>query len=46
VKDIEETIAEFTEVIQKAAGSATPDDRPQTKCPEYPWEVEDQIKEK
>jgi hypothetical protein len=44
-KDTEEAIAEFTNIIKKAAWSATPDDKPQTKCPEHPWEVEDQIKE-
>jgi CMP-N-acetylneuraminic acid synthetase len=32
-KDIEEAIAEFTNVMQKAAWSATPDDRPQAKYP-------------
>jgi hypothetical protein len=26
--------------------SAIPDDKPQTKYPEYPWEIKDQIKEK
>jgi hypothetical protein len=31
---------------QEAAWSATPDDKSQTKYPEYPWEVKDQIKEK
>jgi hypothetical protein len=46
VKDIKEAIAKFTNVIQKAAWSATPDHKPQTKYPEYPWEVKDQIKEK
>jgi hypothetical protein len=45
-KDVEEATAEFNNVIQKAAWSATPDDKPQTKYPEYPWEVMDQIKEK
>jgi CMP-N-acetylneuraminic acid synthetase len=45
-KDIEEAIAEYTNVIQKAAWSATPDNKPQTKYPEYPLEVKDQIKEK
>jgi hypothetical protein len=45
-KDIEEAIAEFTNIIHKAAWGATPDDKPQTKYPEYPWEVKDQIKEK
>jgi hypothetical protein len=45
-KEIEEAIAEFTNVTQKAAGSATPDDKPQTKYPVYPWEVKDQIKQK
>jgi hypothetical protein len=44
--DIKEVIAEFTNVIQKAAYSAIPDDKPQTKYSEYPWEVKDQIKEK
>jgi hypothetical protein len=34
-KDIEESIAEFTNVIQKVAWSATPQDKPQTKYPEY-----------
>jgi hypothetical protein len=29
-KDIEDAIAEFTNVIQKAAWSATPDNKPQT----------------
>jgi hypothetical protein len=46
VKDIEEAIAEFTNIIQKAAWSATPHDKPQTKYSEYPWEVKDQIEEK
>jgi hypothetical protein len=46
VKDIIEAIGEFTKVIQKAAWSATPDDNPQTKYPEYPWEIKNQIKEK
>jgi hypothetical protein len=32
--------------MQKAAWSATPDDNPQTKYPEYPWEIKDQTKEK
>jgi hypothetical protein len=45
-KDIEEAIAEFTNAIQKAAWSATPDNKPQTKHPEYPWEVKDQLKKK
>jgi hypothetical protein len=45
-KDIEEAIAVFTNIIQKAAWSTTPDDKPQAKYPEYPWEVKDQIKEK
>jgi hypothetical protein len=45
-KDIEEAIAEFTDVIQKTAWSATLDDKPQTKYTEYPWVVKDQIKEK
>jgi hypothetical protein len=45
-KDIEEAIAEFTNVIQKAAWGAIPDDKPQTKYSEYAWEVEDQIREK
>jgi hypothetical protein len=45
-KDIEEAIAEFTKVIQKAAWSATPDDKPQTQYSKYPWEVNEQIKEK
>jgi hypothetical protein len=45
-KDIEKAIAEFTNLLQKAAMSTTPDDRPQTKYPENPWEVKDQIKEK
>jgi CMP-N-acetylneuraminic acid synthetase len=35
-RDIEEAIAEFTKVKQKAAWSATPDDKPQTKYPGYP----------
>jgi hypothetical protein len=38
-KDIEEAIAEFTKGIQKAAWTETPDDKPQTKYPEYPWKV-------
>jgi hypothetical protein len=46
VKDIEEAIAKFTKVTQMAAWSATPDDKPQTKYPEYPWGVKDQIEEK
>jgi hypothetical protein len=46
VKNIEDAIAEFTEVIQKTTWSATADDKPQTKYPEYPWEVKDPIKEK
>jgi hypothetical protein len=45
-KDIEEATAEFNNVIQKAAWSATPDNKPQTKYPEYLWEFRDQIKEK
>jgi hypothetical protein len=45
-EDIEESIAEFTKVIQKPAWSTTPDDKLQTKYPEYPWAVKDQIKEK
>jgi hypothetical protein len=45
-KDIEEVIAEFSNVIQKAVWCTTPDDKPQTKYPEYPWVVRDQIKEK
>jgi CMP-N-acetylneuraminic acid synthetase len=45
-KDIEEAIAEFTNVKQKAAWSVTPDDKPQTKYLECPWEIKDQIKEK
>jgi hypothetical protein len=45
-KDIEETIAKFTNLIEKAAWNATPDDKSQTKYPEYPWKVKDQIKEK
>jgi hypothetical protein len=45
-KNIEEAIAEFTKAIQTAACSATPDDKPHTKYPKYPWEVKDQIKEK
>jgi hypothetical protein len=45
-KDIEEAVAEFTNVIQKAAWSATPVNKPQTKYPEYPWEVKDRIEEK
>jgi hypothetical protein len=45
-KGIEESIAEFTKVIQKAAWSATSDDKSQTKYLDYPWEVKDQIKEK
>jgi hypothetical protein len=46
VKDIEEAIAEFTNVIQKGAWSAIPHDKPQTKYSEYPWEVRDQINER
>jgi hypothetical protein len=45
-KDIEEPTAEFTNIIQKVAWSATPGDKPQTKYPEYSKEVNDQIKEK
>jgi hypothetical protein len=45
-KDIKQAIAEFTNVIQKATSSATPDDKPETKYLEYPWEVKDKIKEK
>jgi hypothetical protein len=45
-KDIQEAIAKFNNIIQKAAWRATPDDKPQAKYPEYPWEVKDQIKEK
>jgi hypothetical protein len=45
-KDLEEAITEFSNVIQKTAWSATPDDKSQAKYPEYPWEVKDQIKEK
>jgi hypothetical protein len=44
-KDIEEAIAEFTNVLQKAAWNATPDDKLRTKYPEYAWEVKGQIKE-
>jgi hypothetical protein len=46
VKDIEKAIAGFTNIIKKSAWSATPDDKPQTKYPEHPCEVKDQIKEK
>jgi hypothetical protein len=45
-KDNEETNAEFTNVTQKAARRATLDDKPQTKYPEYPLEVKDEIMEK
>jgi hypothetical protein len=45
-KDIEEAIAELTNVRQKAARSATPDDKPEAKYSEYLWEIKDQIKKK
>jgi hypothetical protein len=44
MKDIEEATAEFTNVMQKANWSATPDDKPQRKYPEYSWENKGQIK--
>jgi hypothetical protein len=44
-KGIEKAIAEFFNVMQEAAWSATLDDKSQTKYPEYPWEVKDQIRE-
>jgi hypothetical protein len=37
VEEIEKVITQFSKVIQKAAWSATPDDKPQSKYPEYPW---------
>jgi hypothetical protein len=43
---MEEATAELTNVIQKAAWSATADDKPHAKYLEYPWEVKAQIKEK
>jgi hypothetical protein len=36
----------FNNAIQKAAWSATLDDKLQAKYPKYPWEVKEQIKEK
>jgi hypothetical protein len=45
-KDIEEAFAEYSNVTQDAAWNATSDDKSQTKYPEYPWEVKDQIKGK
>jgi hypothetical protein len=45
-KYIEEVIAEFTNVTQKAAWTATPEDKPQSIYPEYPWKVKDPIKKK
>jgi hypothetical protein len=45
-KEVEEAIAEFTNVIQKVAWSTTPDDKPQTKYPEYPCEFKEQTKTK
>jgi CMP-N-acetylneuraminic acid synthetase len=35
-KDIEEAITEFNNVIQKAAWSVTPDDKPEAKYLGYP----------
>jgi CMP-N-acetylneuraminic acid synthetase len=46
VKEIKEAIEKFNNIIQHAAWSATPEEKPQTKYQEYPWEVKEQIKDK
>jgi hypothetical protein len=46
IPNIEESIIKFSNVIPKAAWSATPDDKPQAKYLEYPWEIKSQFKKK
>jgi hypothetical protein len=45
-EDIEKAVQKLDKTIQNAAWKSTPEEKPKTKCPEYPGEIKGKITEK